>query len=249
MIEFFLRQSRRVRRIVHFAAVLSRCRVQAVRLKRSASAKASVCVQLLQGWCAASLAAMEVKVEVEGVPPTGGLIVSNHLSYLDILVYSSLTQCAFVSKAEVARWPIFGQFAKDGGTIFVQREDRFSLRRANQQIAEYLNAGVAVALFPEGTTTDGSHVLRFHPSVFQSAIEAGVVVTPCALSYNALGGSEKEIAWWGDVTLMPHAWKLLGQRQVSAKVIFGEPLAVTGARRELCDRARERVVALREELV
>lgn len=249
MIEFFLRQSRRVRRTICLAATLTRNRAEAVRLGRSGSATSGSRVRFLQAWCAATLAAIDIQVEVEGIPPTRGLLVSNHLSYLDILVCSSVTPSAFVSKAEVARWPIFGRLAKEGGTIFVEREDRSAARRVTQEIAENLRAGVAVVLFPEGTTTDGSHILRFHPSMFQSAIEARVEVTPCAISYTVPGGSEQDVAWWGDMMLAPHVWKVLGQRLVVAKVIFGEPIAASLARRELSDRAREQVVALREQLL
>ncbi len=232
-----------------FAGVVLRSYTEALRLQRSDPTSAASRVQILQGWCRRSLSALDIQVEVEGIPPTSGLLVSNHLSYLDIAVYSSVTPCAFVSKAEVARWAIFGPFAQQAGTIFVQRGDRFSSRSAAQQIAESLTAGIAVVLFPEGTTTDGARVLRFHSTMLQAAIDSGVTVTPCAVSYTVPGGSEKEIAWWGDMTLPPHIWKLLGMRQVIARVSFGEPLVASGERRALGDRSREKVVALREELL
>lgn len=245
MIEFFRRQSRRLRRLYRFASVLLRGRAEFKRLERSGPVPVVTRVQLLQGWCRSSLTAFDIQVIVEGMPPTAGLLASNHLSYLDILVYSSILPCAFVSKAEVSRWPVFGQFADDGGTIFVQREDRAALRSANQQVVEYLNDGLAVALFPEGTTTDGSHVLRFHSSMLQPALDAAVPVVPCAISYEVSDGIEKDVAWWGDMTLGPHAWKLLGKRKIRAKVVFGEPLTASASRKALGDTAREHVVALR----
>jgi 1-acyl-sn-glycerol-3-phosphate acyltransferase len=245
MIEFYRRQSRRLRRLYRFAAVLRRGRTNFKRLQRLGPVPFETRVRLLQDWCAGSLAALDIQVTVEGVPPTSGLIVSNHLSYLDIVVYSSVLPCAFVSKAEVSRWPVFGQFADDGGTIFVQREDRTALRSTNQQVIEYLKDGIAVVLFPEGTTTDGSHVLRFHSSMLQPAIDAGVAVVPCAISYEVTEGTEGDVAWWGDMTLGPHAWKLLGKRTVQAKVVFGEPLNAIKSRKELSDSAREQVVAMR----
>ena len=232
-----------------FAGVLLRSWGEARRLERAGAILASRRLDLLQGWCGRSLASIDVQVKVEGIPPTNGLLVSNHLSYLDIAVYSSVTPCAFVSKSEVARWAIFGRFAQDAGTIFVQRGNHASSRRAAWQIVENLRAGLAVVLFPEGTTTDGSRVLRFHSTMLQGAIDAGVTVTPCAVSYAVSGGSEKEIAWWGDMTLPLHIWKLLGQRRVIARVIYGEPLPATGTRRVLTGQARDKVVALREELL
>src|SRR5215472_5645742 len=101
MIEFFRRQSRRVRRLLRFAAVLVRGCAELKCLQRAGVLSAETRVRLLQGWCRGSLAALDVQVAVEGVPPTSGLLVSNHLSYLDILVYSSVVSCAFVSKTEV----------------------------------------------------------------------------------------------------------------------------------------------------
>ncbi len=169
MIASLRRQLRRVRRTYRFFAGLLRGRAKFLRLEASSPVPPETRVRLLQDWCRNSLAALEVKVAVEGIPPTSGLLVSNHLSYLDILVYSSVLSCAFVSKAEVGRWPFFGQFAEYGGSIFVAREDRAALRCANQQVVEYLKRSIAVVLFPEGTTTDGSQVLRFHSSMLQPA--------------------------------------------------------------------------------
>jgi 1-acyl-sn-glycerol-3-phosphate acyltransferase len=181
MIEFLRPQFRRARRLIRFAAVLLRGRAEFLCLQRTGPVSLATRVTLLQGWCRQSLVALGVQVTVEGSAPTAGLLVSNHIGYLDILLYSSIPPCAFVSKTEVSGWPFFGQFAEYGGTIFVPREDRVALRQANQRVAEYLDGGIAVMLFPEGTTTDGSHVLRFHSSMLQPAIDAGVMVTPCAV--------------------------------------------------------------------
>ena len=201
MIEFFRRPIRRFRRIFRFAVVILRAPAEFRRVEAQGPVSAESRVRLLQRWCRKSLAALEVQVFVEGMAPTKGLLTSNHLSYFDILAYSSATRCAFVSKAEVADWPFVGRLAAYGGTIFVQRQVRKASRTANQQIAAYLRSGVAVVLFPEGTTTDGSHVLRFHSSMVQPAIDAEAMVIPCAVRYEVSGGTEKDVAWWGDMTL------------------------------------------------
>ena len=248
MIELFRGQFRKVRRLYRFAMVLLRARHEFARAERSGAAPPSARAAILRQTCQQSLAALDIEVEVEGAPPTYGLLVSNHLSYLDILVYSSLLPCAFVSKTEIGRWPVFGQYAISGGTIFVQRERLSSSRRANQQIVQYLKDGVPVVLFPEGTTTDGSQVLRFHSSMLQTAIDAGVAVTPCAVRYEVSEGTEIDVAWWGEMTLAPHVLKLLARRWVRAKACFGEPLTPMRSRKALSDEARARVVALREKL-
>jgi len=245
MIELFHRQSRRVRRLLRFSAVVLRERARLRRLQRSEPDSLEGRLRLLQHWGRDSLAALDVQVTVEGSPPTHGLLASNHLSYLDILVYCSVLPCAFVSKAEVRRWPYFGDFAAYSGTIFVPREDRVALREANQRVADYLKADIAVVLFPEGTTTDGSHVLRFHSSMLQPAIDAGIPVTPCAISYEVADGTESEVAWWGDMKLAPQFLNLTAKKEIRAKVAFGESLAACGDRKALGDTAREQVVALR----
>ena len=249
MIEFSSRQFRKVRRLAKFAAVLLRARAEFRRLEAQGPVAIATRVRLLQKWCGDSLASLGIQVEVEGTPPNHGLLLSNHLSYLDILAYSSVTLCAFVSKAEVATWPFFGQYAVYGGTIFIQRQERSAARRGNQEVVEYLRQGVPVVLFPEGTTTDGSHILRFHPSMLQPAIDAAVAVTPCAVAYEVSDGSEKDVAWWGEMTLAPHAWNLVGKKSIRAKVVFGEPLTRSSNRKVMSGAARQRVVDLRTRLV
>jgi 1-acyl-sn-glycerol-3-phosphate acyltransferase len=249
MIEFFRRQFRSLRRISRFATVLVRAHAEFRRLASAGPVGMETRVRLLQGWCRKSLAALEIKVEVEGMVPSQGLLVSNHLSYVDILACSSVTACAFVSKAEVASWPVVGRLAEYGGTIFVQRDVRSASRTVNQQIASYLRASIPLVLFPEGTTTDGSQVLRFHSSMVQPAIDAGVPVTPCAVRYQVSGGTEKDVAWWGVMTLLPHAWKLLGKQTITVTIAFGEPLTKSVTRKLLSDAARQSVIELRARLV
>lgn len=245
MIELFRRQFRKLRRFCCLAVVMLKATVEIRRLERSGPVSTPERVRILQRWSKDALAAIEVQVNVRGTAPAVGLLVSNHLSYLDILVYSSILPCAFVSKAEVEGWPFFGKYAGFSATIFVQRDVRSSSHSAAQKIAEYLQSEVAVVLFPEGTTSDGSQVQRFHSSMLQPAIDAGVPVVPCAVSYEGSDAGEKEVAWWGDMTLIPHFLNLLGKKEIRAKVVFGEPLHASEGRKALGDEARARVVALR----
>jgi 1-acyl-sn-glycerol-3-phosphate acyltransferase len=249
MIETLPRELRKIGRISSFLAVLLRAKAEFRRVAAKGPVPIDARVRLLQGWCRQSLEALGVQVAVEGRVPTSGLLLSNHLSYLDILACSSATPCAFVSKAEVQGWPIIGDLAEYGGTIFVQREVRSASRTANQQITEYLRSGIAVVLFPEGTTTNGSHILRFHSSMVQPAIDAEAKVTPCAVRYRVSTGKEIDVAWWGDMTLFPHAWKLLGNETITATVAFGERLSPSANRKLLSDAARQSVIALRTKLV
>ena len=207
------------------------------------------CAEWLHQACPGGLRALHVQVEVEGRLPNSGLIVSNHLSYLDILAYSTALPCVFVSKAEVEEWPIFGRYARWSGSVFVRRHDRGDAARANVSVDETLKDGVPVILFPEGTTTDGQRVLRFHSTMLQPAVDTAAPITPCAIRYELEDGDEgREVCWWGDMKLLPHVWNLLGKKSVRARIVFGEPLTATGDRKELSAVLHEEVLKLHEKL-
>lgn len=202
--------------------------------------------QWLQRYCRMLLHGIAVEIGVHGTPPSSGLIVSNHLSYVDILVLSTVTGCSFVSKVEVKTWPIFGTFAKLAGTVFVRRESRNDAHRAQSDLQQVLANGECVALFPEGTTSDASSVLPFRSPMFQSAIEANAPITPCAISYALADGSvAHELCYWGDMTLVPHLLNLFTKRRIWCSVSFGETLLPATDRKQLADDLQFRVAALK----
>ena len=240
-------QARRIRRWSIFLTGALRGLWLHRRLPRNASRAESA--RWLHESCARTLRAIELQVDVTGKLPAGGLIVSNHLSYLDIVVLSTAVPCVFVSKAEVAKWPIFGPYARWAGCVFVQRKDRADVARANAGIADALREGVPVVLFPEGTTTDGQRVLRFHSTLLQPAIDAAATITPCAIAYELEDGDPaREACWWGDMKLLPHLWNLLGKRTFRARIVFGDPMQAGGDRKSLGAKLHEEVVWLKEGL-
>lgn len=195
--------------------------------------------------CIRGLQAIHVQLELHGTPPAQGLIVSNHLSYLDILCYSAAVPCVFVSKAEVEQWPIFGRYARWSGSVFVRRHDRGDAARANVNVAESLKDGVPVVLFPEGTTSDGHRIQRFHSTMLQPAIDAAAPITPCAIHYELDDGDPAlEVSWWGDMALLPHFWNLVGKKTVRARLVFGQPVLAAADRKQLGHILHEEVVAL-----
>ncbi len=173
------------------------------------------------------LTALGIEVRVEGQPPSRGLVVANHLSYLDIIAFSAALPCFFVSKAEVRRWPFFGKAARSGGTIFLDRTSRSSAELVAGEIAERLKLPVPVLLFPEGTTTDGAQVLHFHSRLMDPAIQYAAPITACAIRFSAATESgrpaERDLCWFGDQAFLPHLWKILGLAGISAEIRFGEP--------------------------
>ncbi len=178
----------------------------------------------LHSACSGVLGALGIATEVRGAPPVGGLVVANHLSYLDIIILSAAMPCFFVAKMEINRWPYFGKAARTGGTIFIDRSSRLSAAAAAGQIAERLALRVPVLLFPEGTSSDGARVLPFHSSLFEPAAAAAAPVTAAAVRY-ALhdGAEERDLCWFDDTLFLPHIWKTLCTGGFSAQVMFGEP--------------------------
>jgi 1-acyl-sn-glycerol-3-phosphate acyltransferase len=174
-------------------------------------------------------------------------VASNHLSYLDIAVYSAVMPCVFVSKAEVRNWPYFGFAARAGGTIFLDRTSRASAGVAAAEMWNCLKLSIPVLLFPEGTSTDGSLVQRFHSSLFQPAVEMHAPVTAAAVQYICDAGvPERELCWFGDAEFLPHLWKILGAPAFTAAVTFDNAVTYPD-RRSAAQATHQRVSAMRAE--
>jgi lyso-ornithine lipid O-acyltransferase len=192
------------------------------------------------------LKALGLAVEVDGQPPARGLVLANHLSYLDILILSAAMPCFFVSKIEVDSWPYFGWAARTGGTIFLDRKSMRSARTVAGEIAARLDLPVPVLLFPEGTSTDGTQVQRFHSRFIDPAIKAGAPITTAAIRYAAAGDvAERELCWYGGAEFLPHVWKVMNLEGFSAQVRFGEP-RVYADRHVAAERTHAEVAEWRE---
>lgn len=195
------------------------------------------------------LASLQIRYTVEGVAPRSGIIVANHLSYLDIAILSAITPCFFVAKLEIRNWPYFGRAARAGGTIFIDRSSRASSAEVAAEIAQRLSMNVPILFFPEGTSTDGSAVLPFHRYLFEPAVQAGATVTPAAIRYVlGKGVEEKELCWFGDQTFLPHLWKALSITEFTAHVQFAET-QVYPDRRAASEHTHATISALRAEEV
>ena len=186
-----------------------------------------------------------LKIRIHGDVPSTGLIVANHVSYLDIVALSSVAGCAFVAKKEVASWPLFGLYAKLGATIFVDRERRGAVAEVAAQMRAILDAGIPVVLFPEGTSSDGSAVLPFRSSLLEPVVELAAPVTACAHRYSLEDGSvADEVAYWRDMTLAPHLLNLLGKSSVSLDLRFGVSRPRSSDRKTLARELHSEVTAL-----
>ncbi|GGC93108.1 lysophospholipid acyltransferase family protein [Chelatococcus reniformis] len=184
------------------------------------------------------------RVIVQGEPPHGQptLIVSNHVSWADITVVSSIMPVSFIAKAEVAGWPLFGLFAKLQRSVFVDRAKRSATADVNSAIAARLAAGEAMVLFGEGTTGDGVRVLPFRSALVGAARDsiagqdgAPILLQPMSIAYVARNGlplgryERAAIAWYGDMDLAPHLMGVLRGAPFDVVVGFGAPIAFTAA--------------------
>jgi 1-acyl-sn-glycerol-3-phosphate acyltransferase len=199
----------------------------------------------LHEWCAVALPRIKVSIETQGPLPQDGLLVSNHLSYLDILVYSAVMPCGFVAKKEVRSWPIYGSMSRMAGTVFIDREVRSDTRRANDELAASLTDGALMVLYAEGTSSDGSSVLPFRPSLFEPAVRGQFPITPAYITYQLEDGDVgQELAYWGEMHFLPHLLNLLTKRSIRAQVCFASEGRTYGDRKAAAATCHQIVMSL-----
>jgi 1-acyl-sn-glycerol-3-phosphate acyltransferase len=153
------------------------------------------------------------------------LLVCNHISWLDIFVVLSIKPARFVAKVEIAGWPLIGRLVRGAGTLFVERGRRHAVHQLNERIEFTLNAGQAVAVFPEGTTSDGRRLLPFHANLIEPAIRSGATVIPIGLRYRRPDGSAHEaVDFTGDTSLVSSMLRIFGSSKVMVQVIELAPV-------------------------
>ncbi|NMG76081.1 lysophospholipid acyltransferase family protein [Aromatoleum diolicum] len=197
--------------------------------------------KLRQRWSRQLLALLGIELHATGEPlQPGCMIVANHISWLDIFVVNALAPSAFVSKAEVRNWPLAGWLAEKNETVFLRRGSRGHAKIINAEIGTLLDAGGTVAIFPEGTTSDGSHVLHFHAALLQPAIESGHPVQPVAISYHTPDGARSRApAYDGDISLGQCLAHIVAEPRLVARLHANTPLDTRDTRRrELAEAAR-----------
>ncbi len=182
---------------------------------------------VVREWTRRMLDHLGVQLVVQGTPPVNGpmLLVSNHISWLDILILNGARATRFVSKADVRRWPVLGALIDGAGTLYIERESRRDAMRVVHQMAERLRTQDLVSVFPEGTTGDGQTLLPFHANLLQAAISADAPVLPVALKYidPANGRRSDAPLFIGDTTLVASIWNTLRTDGLQAVVRYGTP--------------------------
>lgn len=207
-------------------------------------------------WAKSILWIMGVETKFEGpIPGRAGqdddgpyFLVANHLSYIDIPVLLSRLDARFLAKSEIAGWPVLGLLARSTGTLFVDRSRKRDLTRVIGEVKAVLGRGTGVIVFPEGTSTDGSQVDRYKPSLFEVPVETGVPVRVAALHYDSPLGPKpawEAVCWWGDAPFGSHFMDFLAQPRTVATVTFSAEVLrapespPSGARKALAEAAHK----------
>lgn len=203
-------------------------------------------------WARVALRIMNVRLRVHGSPPSApSLLTSNHLGYLDIVVFAATLEATFVSKLEVAGWPVLGPVIRLLGTIFVDREKPRDVARVNTLIEAALERERTVIVFPEGTSSDGADVLPLRPSLLRAAEDGRFALHYARVAYQT--GPESPAAadavcWWGDADFLPHAWGLFQLPRIDALIHFGPDTVDCAHRKELAVTLHDRICSLTNAL-
>ncbi len=190
---------------------------------------------LVREWSRRLLCLMGVELVVHGQPPTCGplLLVANHVSWLDIIALNAVQPLRFVSKADVKRWPLLGTLCAGTGTLYIERASRHDALRVVHLMAERLQAGDLLAVFPEGTTGDGTALLPFHANLLQAAIAAQAPALPVGLTYVERRSGARSTAplYTGDTALLTSIWRTLCASELQAVLHFGQAQCASGRER------------------
>ena len=202
----------------------------------------------IRRWSRQLLAICNVAVQVapgSAAALEQGMIVCNHVSWLDIFVINALYPCRFVAKAEIRAWPLAGWLAAQAGTVFIARGNKRELRNIFKGLVHVLQEGQRVAFFPEGTTAAQGTLLPFHANLFEAAIDGKVKVQPFALSYvDAAGQPHTSVDFIGDMTFAQSVVNILDGKPVRAHLTLLEAIPGEGAhRRELAEATHRAIGA------
>jgi 1-acyl-sn-glycerol-3-phosphate acyltransferase len=207
----------------------------------------------IQAWCRRILAALGLTIHITGTLPRSGAVVSNHLSYLDILLFSAIHPFIMVAKREVRSWPLLGWLTAQAGTVYVERGGPPSTYPAvNRAMAQAYRTGLPVLFFPEGTTTNGSEVLPFRRGLFHSVLNNRVPLRTATLRYaldeayaadNGNATVADHVCWWGEAYLGPHLFRCLGLRGLRAEIHFEDTPIAGSDRFALSENARAAITA------
>ncbi|WP_262965717.1 lysophospholipid acyltransferase family protein [Methylobacter psychrophilus] len=193
-------------------------------------------------WLKLFSAIMNLDIVLEGkLPQPGTFLVSNHISWLDIIIIGQYLPAYFVAKSDILSWPIIGYLSRQGGTVFIRRGDKKHIKATTEQMLWILKQNNNIIAFPEGTTTQGDDVLSFHASLFQPALLTKSAIQPVALQY--YGIAKQQVPFVGDDDFLPHLIKMLSLDKIAVRVSFLPVINSSGSdRQSVSIEARELIL-------
>ncbi len=204
--------------------------------------------KIISYWSRGLVGIFNIRLIVQGDRPTwqsrGILFIANHISWFDIFALNSVRTIRFIAKLDIRGWPILGWFVEKGNTLFIDRSKRSEATRMVEITAKALENGDLLAFFPEGTTTDGTHLLPFKASLIQAAINTQTTVWPVAIQYlNAEGKIDINMGYYGDISLAGSMLKMLKIHQPTMILSYLEPLSFSSdiSRTDLAELAKSQI--------
>lgn len=193
-------------------------------------------IENVSTWCKRALGLLHIEVEVSGLERLdlknkNYLFAGNHMSYLDILVFSSRVPSVFVTSVDMGEVFLLGTLAELGGSIFIERRNRSQVDRDLGNLTDTLRNGFNVVIYPEGTSTNGQRILPFKKTLFMSAVESGREIVPVALKYMEIDGepfsvrNADRVCWYGDMGFADHFLGILKFKKVKARLEFQTPIS------------------------
>ncbi|HKB73574.1 MAG TPA: lysophospholipid acyltransferase family protein [Burkholderiales bacterium] len=198
-------------------------------------------------WSNTLLSILSVSVREKNAPkelPGRCMLVLNHISWLDIFVVDARFPATFIAKSEIRNWPMVGWLSTLVGTLYIERGKRSEARRARQIVAAEIGRGTLIAVFPEGITTFGRSLERFHSALFQPALDAAATLQPVALRYLDAAGRHTDAAGYvGDTSLLESIWTIVSTRHMVAEFNLLAPISVRAQTRHSLAEKAETAIA------
>lgn len=210
--------------------------------------------QRINRWSYRLTEMLGLHIKVCGVPPKSGqrtLILANHVSWVDIFALNAVSTARFVAKSEVGSWPLIGRLCKGTGTLFIERENKRDTARLNHEIVAALETDQNIAVFPEGTSSDGTSLRPFRSSLLQPAIACQTIIQPVYLRYvDANGSLSRTAAYCDDISFGTSMWNLLAGQGITVELHYLDLISATSSddRRKLTNSIEARIRAKQLEL-
>lgn len=201
---------------------------------------------VIRYWAWLATKIIGIHIHLKGSPPESPFfLVSNHLSYIDVIPLWLYSDGTFIAKSEVRSWPFFGWATRTLGVIFIDRNVRRDVKRVNELIASAITKDQGVVVFPEGTSSKGAGVKPFHTSLLEYPASSAIPVSHAAITYKSFDPerpAHTHICWWGDMPFLSHFWEILTLPGFDATIIFGKEKIVDSNRKDLANRLQQAVV-------